>query len=95
MLEEQVIEDATDEEIFEAVKKMRSGEQNRELNGGDDDEEDEPKPTRKEALQAAATLRKFIADVDEPFARKMEAILSTFGRETRCEEARAVVDSIT
>ncbi|KAJ6576133.1 hypothetical protein DFH09DRAFT_1311572 [Mycena vulgaris] len=71
---EQVIEDATDEEIFEAVKKMCSGEQNRELNGGNDDEEDEPTSTRKEALQAAATLRKFIADVDEPFARKMEAI---------------------
>ncbi|KAJ6563146.1 hypothetical protein DFH09DRAFT_920391 [Mycena vulgaris] len=80
MPEEQVIEDATDEEIFEAVKRMRSGEQNRKLNGGDDNEEGMSRH-RKEALQAAATLHKFIADVDEPFGRKIEAILSTFGPE--------------
>ncbi|KAJ7932866.1 hypothetical protein B0H13DRAFT_1856847 [Mycena leptocephala] len=93
MPEEQVIEDATDEDIFEAVQKIRNGEQDREKNGGDDDEEVEPKPSRKEVLQAASTLRKYIADLDDPFARKMEAMLSTFGRETRREEARAMVDT--
>ncbi|KAJ6601945.1 hypothetical protein DFH09DRAFT_900189 [Mycena vulgaris] len=93
MPEEQVIEDATDKEIFEAVQRMRSGEQDREKNGGDDEEEIDPKPSRKEALQAAATLGKYIADLDDPFARKMEVILSSFGRETRREEVRAMVDT--
>jgi hypothetical protein len=93
MPEEQVIEDATDEDIFEAVQNIRNGEQDREKNGGDDKEEVEPKPSRKEVLQAASTLRKYIADLDGPFARKMEAMLSMFGRETRREEARAMVDT--
>ncbi|KAJ7827563.1 hypothetical protein B0H13DRAFT_1508427, partial [Mycena leptocephala] len=91
--EEQVIEDATDKDIFEAVQKIRNGEQDREKNGGDDNEEVEPKPSRKEVLQAASTLRKYIADLDDPFARKMEAMLSMFGRETCREEARAMVDT--
>ncbi|KAJ7804924.1 hypothetical protein B0H14DRAFT_3485730 [Mycena olivaceomarginata] len=83
MPEEAVIEDATDKEIFEAVQKLRSKEADREIHGGDDDEEVDPKPSRKEALQAAATLRKYIADLDDQFAWKMEGVLSSFGRETR------------
>ncbi|KAJ6522691.1 hypothetical protein B0H10DRAFT_1864939, partial [Mycena sp. CBHHK59/15] len=95
MPKEQIIKDATDKEIFEVVQKMRAREQDREQNSGDD-EEGEPKPTRKEALQAVSTSCKYIADLDEPFARKMEGMLSTFGRETRREEARAMIDmSIT
>ncbi|KAJ7882873.1 hypothetical protein B0H13DRAFT_1629328, partial [Mycena leptocephala] len=75
------------------LKKIRNGEQDREKNGGDDDEEVEPKPSRKEVLQAASTLCKYIADLDDPFARKMEAMLSMFGHETCREEARAMVDT--
>jgi hypothetical protein len=82
MPEEQVVEDSTDEDIFEAVQKIWNGEQDWEKNGGDDDEEVEPKPGRKEVLQAASILRKYIADLDDPFARQMEAMLSIFGRET-------------
>ncbi|KAJ7919788.1 hypothetical protein B0H13DRAFT_1605912 [Mycena leptocephala] len=93
MPEEQIIEDATDEDIFEAVQKMRNGEEDREKNGGDDEEEVEPKPSRKEVLQAASILRQYVADLDDPFARKMEAMLSTFGREMRREEAKTMVDT--
>jgi hypothetical protein len=38
------------------VQKMRANEQDREENGGDGEEEVDTKPSRKEALQAAATL---------------------------------------
>ncbi|KAJ7654929.1 hypothetical protein B0H17DRAFT_1146566, partial [Mycena rosella] len=61
--EEQVMEDATDEEIFEAVQNMRMCRQDMEINGGDDNQDDhspEPKPTRKEALHAMATLRRYL-----------------------------------
>ncbi|KAJ7292163.1 hypothetical protein C8J57DRAFT_1492646 [Mycena rebaudengoi] len=51
----------------------------REKNGGDDDEEGDPKPSRKEALQAVSTLHQYIADLDEPFARNLEGVLATFG----------------
>jgi hypothetical protein len=71
MPEEAVIEDTTDKEIFEALQKLWSQEADREIHGGDDNEEIDPKPSRKEALQAAATLCKYIADLDDPFAREM------------------------
>ncbi|KAJ7936685.1 hypothetical protein B0H13DRAFT_2303384 [Mycena leptocephala] len=43
-----VMEDATDEEIFEAVQKMHSDRENMEINTGDDgdDSAQDPKPTR-------------------------------------------------
>jgi hypothetical protein len=64
--EDAVIKDATDEDIFEAVQKMRNGEEDREKNGGDDDEEVEPKLSRKEVLQATSILRQYVADLDDP-----------------------------
>jgi hypothetical protein len=90
MPEEQIVEDATDEEIVEAVQRARASAEE----GGDDGEEDtELKPSRKEALQAAATLGQYIADLDGPFARRMEVVLSSFGRETRREEAQTMVET--
>ncbi|KAJ7251216.1 hypothetical protein C8J57DRAFT_1520572 [Mycena rebaudengoi] len=65
----------------------------REKNGGDNDEEGDPKPSRKEALQAVSTLHQYIADLDEPFVRNLEGVLVTFGRETRQEEFREMVNS--
>ncbi|KAJ7281013.1 hypothetical protein C8J57DRAFT_1564480, partial [Mycena rebaudengoi] len=64
-----------------------------EKNGGDNDEEGDPKPSRKEALQAVSTLHQYIADLDEPFVRNLEGVLVTFGRETRQEESREMVNS--
>jgi hypothetical protein len=90
--EDAVIEDATDEDIFEAVQKMLNRKEDHKKNGHDDDEEVEPKLSRKEVLQATSILRQYVADLDDPFTRKMEAMLSTFGCETRREEAKTMVD---
>ena len=78
-----------EEDIFKSVRDKLAAEQMAEVNGGDDVDEDtvEMKPTRKEALTAAFTLQKYVADINEPFARKLEAILASFGRQTRMEEA--------
>ncbi|KAJ7362522.1 hypothetical protein DFH08DRAFT_950786 [Mycena albidolilacea] len=90
MPEEQIVKDATNEEIVKAVQRARASAEE----GGDDREEDtELKPSRKEALQAAATLGQYIADLDGPFARKMEVVLSSFGCETRREEAQTMVET--
>ncbi|KAJ7857040.1 hypothetical protein B0H13DRAFT_2283336 [Mycena leptocephala] len=78
--------------LTEHIKKMRNGKEDHEKNGGDDEEEVEPKPSRK-VLQATSILRQYVADLDGPFACKMEAMLSTFGRETRREEAKTMVDT--
>ena len=42
--------------------------------------------TRSEALQAALTIQQYIQEIDDPFARKLEAMVSSFGRQTRLLE---------
>ena len=49
-----------------------------EINNGDDNDGDDvitEKPGRRDALAASLTLQKYIADIDEPFARQLEALL--------------------
>jgi hypothetical protein len=47
------------------------------------DEAKEVKPSRQEALAAALTLSKYVADLDEPFGHKLEVILANFGCQMR------------
>ncbi|KAJ7661795.1 hypothetical protein B0H17DRAFT_953421, partial [Mycena rosella] len=94
--EEQVMEDATDEEIFEAVQNMRMCRQDMEINGGDDNQDEhspEPKPTRKEALHVMGTLRRYLEDEEGSFERKMEVSLVSFGRETRLTHTKSLVST--
>jgi hypothetical protein len=72
---------------------MYEAEQMMEVNEGydvDNDHHSDKKPTRKEALAAAFTLRSYVADINEPFARKLEGILASFGRQTRLEGAQSL-----
>jgi len=90
-----VMDETTDEEIFEAVMESRRAEENGPMNSGDDDVDDdacvEARPTRHEAMQAASVMKRYIDDLDDPFARKLEAILGSFGRQMRLDEARSMV----
>ena len=60
---------------------MHEAEQMIEVNGGYDIDDDavDQKPMHKEALMAAFALRSYIADINEPFTRKLEGILASFG----------------
>ena len=90
--EEGFVGEISDEEIFQSVMDTRDAEQMMEVNGGDDvdDVVVDKKPTRKKALTAAFTLRSYIADINEPFACKLEGILANFGRQTRLEENQSL-----
>jgi hypothetical protein len=70
---------------------MFEAQQMKEINGGDkldyDDAGDVDKPTQKETLQAISTLQKYIADINDPFACKLESILMGFGHQTCLDEA--------
>ncbi|KIK81930.1 hypothetical protein PAXRUDRAFT_154894 [Paxillus rubicundulus Ve08.2h10] len=85
--------DVTDEDIFESVmdaKKLW------ERNGGDDNNDinmPAPSLTRSEVLQALLTLRKYIAALDDPFARKLEVMLGSFGQWTRVVEMQGMEDT--
>ncbi|KAJ7924557.1 hypothetical protein B0H13DRAFT_1531582, partial [Mycena leptocephala] len=88
-----VMEDSTDEEIFEAVQKMHDDRENMETNAGDDgaDSAQDPKPTRKDALQALSILRRYLQDEHGTYARKLELGLATFGRETQLECSKHMI----
>ena len=79
----------SDEEIFESVRERRRGEEMMEINGGDDtNEEIIDMPSHRDALAASLTLQRYVADLDDPCARKLEAILAGFGRQVRLQESR-------
>jgi hypothetical protein len=88
--EHNMYDDGTEEEIHQAVLERHNAEQDREHNGGDVVEDDadeiaEAKPSCQEALAVALTLSKYVADVNEPFTRKLEVIFASFGRQTRLD----------
>ncbi|KAI6013681.1 hypothetical protein BKA83DRAFT_4062974 [Pisolithus microcarpus] len=88
--------DATDMDIYNAVMDaQRAREPSAILGTSDNDDEEpvEPAPTRKEALQAALLLQKYTKGLDDPCARKVESVLSTFGQMTCTKESRSMRES--
>jgi len=63
-----------------------------EVNRGNDVDENtvKAKPTCKEALTATFTLQKYIADINEPFACKLEGILASSGHQTWLEDIHMI-----
>ena len=65
-------------------------EQMMEVNRGDDIDNSEntvqAKPTCKEVLTATFTLQMYIADINNPFAHKLEGILASFRCQTQLEQ---------
>ncbi|KAJ7823940.1 hypothetical protein B0H14DRAFT_3729457 [Mycena olivaceomarginata] len=49
-----------------------------------------PRPTRREALSTAQTLRKYTETLDDGFACKLEQLLASFGHQTQLEETNAL-----
>jgi hypothetical protein len=73
------IDEATDEDIFNAVMEARREEEGH--YDGDDTDTDtlvEPAPTRAEALQAALTIIRYIKDKDGAYFRELESKLGLF-----------------
>ncbi|KAF8218560.1 hypothetical protein L208DRAFT_1350238, partial [Tricholoma matsutake] len=83
-VEQELAGEISNEEIFQSIMDMCKAEQMMEMNGGNDVNDDvvNKKPTRKDALTATFTLRSYIADMNDPFACKLESILASFGQQT-------------
>ncbi|KIO10228.1 hypothetical protein M404DRAFT_129242 [Pisolithus tinctorius Marx 270] len=73
--------EATDEDIYEAVMDAKRAWEEPAKSDDVDDESDAP--TCNEALQAALLLQKYTKALDNPFARKLETMLGSFGQRTR------------
>ena len=70
---------------------MKNAQELAEVNQGDDDPDDDalitPQPTRREVLQATSTIHQYINTLNDPLARKLEGLLSSF-RHQLCFEAQ-------
>jgi hypothetical protein len=92
--ESQMMDGARDEEICQAVLAMRNAQEEGPINGGDDDVEDDsplaPCPTRHEVFRAASVINRYVEHLDDPLARKLEAILASFGCQMHLEESRSM-----
>ena len=80
---------ATDNDIFEMVMAAKAAQEansdgSNEVANSDNvrDAPTELVPTRQEVLQAAAVLRKYVNELDDLFARKLEMMLGSFGQRT-------------
>jgi len=89
--------EASDKEIYQAVIDSIVAHENIEINGGDDVDEDipiEPHPTCRDVLKAVSTINSYIDDMNDPIARKFEAILSSFGRQLRLEATKSLKETV-
>jgi DDE superfamily endonuclease len=85
--ERHIIDETTDEEICEAVLEAHRIEEDVEERS--EDVIIEVGPTRCEALKAAMVVNRYIETIDDPFARKLEAVLASFGRQLQLEAANS------
>ncbi|KAF8225681.1 DDE-domain-containing protein, partial [Tricholoma matsutake] len=92
-----VIDETTDEEIYQAVINARQAQENGIINGGDDDANDdgpiEDCPTCCDALQAASVINRYIEHLDDPVAWKLEALLSSLGWQMCLDMSRSQVST--
>ncbi|PPQ83060.1 hypothetical protein CVT25_005219 [Psilocybe cyanescens] len=97
--ESNISAESSDKEIYQAVIDARAAHENLEINGGDDFEGDsptimEPQPTRRDVLKASSIITKYISHIDDPAARKIEALLSSLNGKLRLEGTRKMRDTV-
>jgi hypothetical protein len=89
--------ETSDREIYQAVMDAINARENVEINSGDDVDNDiplEPRPTGRDLLKAVSTIGRYVDDLNEPIARKMEAVLGSFSRQLRLDETRTMKSSV-
>ena len=93
-----IIDNTTDQEIYEAVMASRNAQENALINGGDDDTDDnglsEPYPTYKEVLAAVSIVKKHIDLDSDPLARKLDAIFDSFKNNLHIEHSKTMQSTL-
>ena len=92
--ESHILTETSDEEIYQAVIDAKEAHENLE---GDDIDEcplSEPRPTHRDLLKAVSTINKYIEEVNDPLARRIEALLGTLNRHIRVDEARNMKETL-
>ena len=73
--------------------------ENIDINGGDDIEDGshghvDPCPTYRDVLKAVSTIRRYIEDLNDPIARKMEALFMSFNMKIHSDESRGMRSTV-
>ncbi|KAF8232920.1 hypothetical protein L208DRAFT_1269463 [Tricholoma matsutake] len=94
----QVLTGTSDEDIFQAVMDSIAACENIEINGGDNVNKDdipiEPCPTQCNILKAALTINRYLNDLNNPIAHKLEVLLGLFNRQLRLEESQSTKETV-
>ena len=79
----------SNQDICDVVLKAMAGKDDHADKRDDSDTEDEvavrPQPTRSKTLEAISMIQSYVEDIDTPYARKVEDVLASFGRQTRVD----------
>lgn len=95
--ESYVLTEADDNDIYHAVMDAIEARENIDCNGGDDIDQDgpiEPCPSRREVLAAVSTILRYVADLNDPLARKIEGLLGSLTKLLRIDTAKSMRDTI-
>ena len=72
--------------------------ENIDINSGDDIDAiqvpTDPFPTHHDVLKAVSTICRYIEDLNNPIAQKMEALLGTFNMKIRLDESRVLKNTV-
>ena len=95
---ESIIVESLSDEICRSVQQRCHEAELGEAQGADNsefgDDAVRAKLTRKEVLTAASTIQGYLADINDPFACKLEALLAQFGHETCCNTTKALIPTV-
>ena len=95
--ESYVLTEANDEDIYHAVIDAMGARKMMDKNGGDDVDKDgpvEPCPNRQDVLIAVSTIVRYVANMNDPLACKVESLLGSLTRLLRIDEARSMRDTV-
>ena len=94
--ESHILTETSDREIFKAVMETTEAHETIEVNRGDDVDEyfpAEPQPSWQDVLKATSTISKFIVNMDDPIAHKLEGLISSLNMQLHPEESRKLKDT--
>ena len=95
--ESHILTETSDVEIYQAVMDAVEARENIEIMGGDDVDNDiplDPRPTYRDVLKAVSTIRRYIDDLNDPIARKMEALFASFNMKLRLDKSRSMKGTV-
>jgi len=91
--ESHVLTETSDVKIYQAVINAIEAHENIEIMGSDDIDDNiplDPHPTYCDVLKAVSTIHRYIDDLNDPIARKMEALLASFNMKLHLDESRSM-----